>query len=261
MDEKETKVLVVGGGIGGITAALEIASCGINVTMVEESPSIGGRMIQLDKTFPTLDCSTCVLSPKMVEVALNQKIDLLSWAKVMAVKKEGRGFNATILKRSRYVDLKKCTACGVCSGGCPVVMKNEFNVGTGPRKAVYIPFPQAIPNKALIDKREERLCNMACMDACPVNTNVPGYLKHISEGRFADAYRLIRATNPFPSVCGRVCYAPCERVCNRGEIDEPLAIRDLKRFAVDNFDIATLDVPQVQRMGRKVAVVGAGPAG
>ncbi|HNT44210.1 MAG TPA: FAD-dependent oxidoreductase, partial [Syntrophorhabdaceae bacterium] len=150
MDEKETKVLVVGGGIGGITAALEIASCGINVTMVEESPSIGGRMIQLDKTFPTLDCSTCVLSPKMVEVALNQKIDLLSWAKVMAVKKEGRGFNATILKRSRYVDLKKCTACGVCSGGCPVVMKNEFNVGTGPRKAVYIPFPQAIPNKALI---------------------------------------------------------------------------------------------------------------
>lgn len=261
MDEKETKVLVVGGGIGGITAALEIASCGINVTMVEESPSIGGRMIQLDKTFPTLDCSTCVLSPKMVEVALNQKIDLLSWAKVMAVKKEGRGFNATILKRSRYVDLKKCTACGVCSGGCPVVMKNEFNVGTGPRKAVYIPFPQAIPNKALIDKREERLCNMACMDACPVNTNVPGYLKHISEGRFADAYRLIRATNPFPSVCGRVCYAPCERVCNRGEIDEPLAIRDLKRFAVDNFDIASLEVPQVQRTGRKVAVIGAGPAG
>jgi len=261
MDEKETKVLVVGGGIGGITAALEIASCGINVTMVEESPSIGGRMIQLDKTFPTLDCSTCVLSPKMVEVALNQKIDLLSWAKVMAVKKEGRGFTATILKRSRYVDLKKCTACGVCSGGCPVVMKNEFNVGTGPRKAVYIPFPQAIPNKALIDKREERLCNMACMDACPFNTNVPGYLKHISEERFADAYRLIRATNPFPSVCGRVCYAPCERVCNRGEIDEPLAIRDLKRFAVDNFDIASLEVPQVQRTGRKVAVIGAGPAG
>ena len=261
MDERERQVLVVGGGIGGITAALELASCGINVTMLEEGPSIGGRMIQLDKTFPTLDCSTCTLSPKMVEVALQPKIDLLSWAKPVAVAKKGRGFSVTILKKSRFVDMKKCTACGVCSEGCPVVMKSEFNMGTGPRKAVYIPFPQAIPNKASIDKREERLCNAACMDACPVGTNVPGYLKHISEGRFADAYRLIRATNPFPSVCGRVCYAPCERVCNRGEFDEPLAVRDLKRFAVDGFDIARLEVAKVQRTGRKVAVIGAGPAG
>jgi len=261
MDEKERNVLVVGGGIGGITAALELASCGINVTMLEEGPSIGGRMIQLDKTFPTLDCSTCTLSPKMVEVALQQKIDLLSWAKPMAVKKKGRGFTVTILKKARYVDMKKCTACGTCFEGCPVVMKSEFNMGTGPRKAIYIPFPQAIPNKASIDKREERLCNAACMDACPVNTNVPGYLKHISEGRFADAYKLIRATNPFPSVCGRVCYAPCERVCNRGQLDEPLAIRDLKRFAVDSFDIASLEVVKVQKTGRKVAVIGAGPAG
>ncbi len=261
MDERERNVLVVGGGIGGITAALDIASCGIKVTMVEESPSIGGRMIQLDKTFPTLDCSTCVLSPKMVEVALNHGIDLLSWTKLLAVEKKGRGFTATILKKARYVDLKKCTACGNCSDGCPVVMKSEFNMGTGPRKAAYIPFPQAIPNKALIDKREDRLCKAACMDACPVGTNVPGYLKHISEGRFADAYMLIRATNPFPSVCGRVCYAPCERVCNRGQLDEPLAIRDLKRFAVDGFDVASLEVVQVQKTGRKVAVIGAGPAG
>lgn len=261
MEEKEKNVLVVGGGIGGITAALELASCGINVTMLEEGPSIGGRMIQLDKTFPTLDCSTCVLSPKMVEVALNHKIDLMSWSRLMAVKKNGRGFTATINKRARYVDLKKCTACGNCSDGCPVVMISEFNMGTGPRKAAYIPFPQAIPNKALIDKREDRLCKAACMDACPIGTNVPGYLKHISEGRFAEAYMLIRATNPFPSVCGRVCYAPCERVCNRGQLDEPLAIRDLKRFAVDSFDLASLEPPQIQKTGRRTAVVGAGPAG
>ncbi len=261
MEEKERNVLVVGGGIGGITAALEIASCGVRVTMLEEGPSIGGRMIQLDKTFPTLDCSTCTLSPKMVEVALQPKIDLLSWAKPVAVKKKGKGFTVTIMKKARYVDMKKCTACGSCSEGCPVVMKSEFNMGTGPRKAIYIPFPQAIPNKATIDKREDRLCKAACMDACPINTNVPGYLKHISEGRFAEAYMLIRATNPFPSVCGRVCYAPCEGVCNRGQLDEPLAIRDLKRFAVDSFDLASLEVAQVQKTGRKVAVIGAGPAG
>ena len=90
----EKKVLVVGGGIAGITAALELASCGVKVTMLEEGPSIGGRMIQLDKTFPTLDCSTCTLSPKMVEVALHRNVELLSWAKPLAVKKAGKGFKS-----------------------------------------------------------------------------------------------------------------------------------------------------------------------
>jgi heterodisulfide reductase subunit A len=257
----EKKVLVVGGGIAGITAALELASCGIQVALLEAGPSIGGRMIQLDKTFPTLDCSTCTLSPKMVEVALNHNIELLSWAKPLAVKKAGEGFQVTILKKSRYVDIKKCNACGSCFPGCPVVMKSEFNMGTGPRKAVYIPFPQAIPNKATIDKREDRPCKAACVDACPIHTNVLGYLKHISEGRFTDAYMLIRAKNPFPSVCGRVCYAPCEGVCNRGQLDDPLAIRDLKRFAVDHFDLDSLEVPQITKTEKKVAVIGAGPAG
>jgi heterodisulfide reductase subunit A len=131
-------------------------------------------------------------------------------------------------------------------------MKSEFNMGTGPRKAIYIPFPQAIPNKASIDKREDRPCKAACVDACPIHTNVLGYLKHINEGRFADAYMLIRATNPFPSVCGRVCYAPCEGLCNRGQLDDPLAIRDLKRFAVDRFDLDSLQSPQIQKTEEKV---------
>ncbi|OPY78055.1 MAG: Glutamate synthase (NADPH) small chain [Syntrophorhabdus sp. PtaU1.Bin058] len=258
---QEKHVLVIGGGIGGITAALELASCGVKVTMLEEGPSIGGRMIQLDKTFPTLDCSTCTLSPKMVEVALNHNIEILSWSKPMAVRKKGTGFQVTILKKARYIDTNKCTACGSCSPGCPVVMKSEFNMGTGPRKAIYIPFPQAIPNKASIDKREDRPCKAACVDVCPIHTNVLGYLKHISEGRFKDAYMLIREVNPFPSVCGRVCDAPCEEACNRGELDDPLAIRELKRFAADQVDPATLEVPDIQQTGNKVAVIGAGPSG
>jgi heterodisulfide reductase subunit A2 len=257
----DKKVLVVGGGIGGITAALELAACGVQVTLLEAGPSIGGRMIQLDKTFPTLDCSTCTLSPKMVEVALQKNIDLLSWATPVAARKDGRAFEVSILKKSRFVDVTKCTACGSCSPGCPVVMKSEFDMGIGPRKAIYIPFPQAIPNKASIDKRQERPCKAACVDACPVRTNVLGYLKHISEGRFHDAYMLIRETNPFPSVCGRVCYAPCERACNRGQLDDPLAIRNLKRFAADQFDLEFLEPPQIQKTGKKVAVIGAGPAG
>lgn len=260
-NSQEKRVLVVGGGIGGITAALELASCGVQVTMLEQGPSIGGRMIQLDKTFPTLDCSTCTLSPKMVEVALQKNIELLSWARPLAMRKGAKGFTVTIHKKSRFVDMKKCTACGTCFEGCPVVMKSEFNMGTGPRKAIYIPFPQAIPNKATIDKRQERPCKAACADACPIHTNVLGYLKHISEGRFNEAYLLIRQTNPFPSACGRVCYAPCERVCNRGQLDDPLAIRDLKRFAVDQFDLASLEPTQIQKTDKKVAIIGAGPAG
>ncbi|HUJ89464.1 MAG TPA: FAD-dependent oxidoreductase, partial [Syntrophorhabdales bacterium] len=116
----EKKILVVGGGIAGITAALELASCGIQVTLLEAGPSIGGRMIQLDKTFPTLDCSTCTLSPKMVEVSLHRNIEILSWAKPLAVKKKGSGFQVTILNKTRFVDTKKCTACGSCSLVCPV---------------------------------------------------------------------------------------------------------------------------------------------
>lgn len=260
-EEKETRVLVVGGGIGGITAALELAGCGVKVTLLEDGPSIGGRMIQLDKTFPTLDCSTCTLSPKMVEVSLNKNIELLSLARPLRVEKTEHGFKATILKRPRYVDIKKCTGCGTCFEGCPVVMRSEFNMEIGERKAIYIPFPQAIPNKATIDKREERPCNAACMDACPIHTNVLGYLKLIKTERFRDAYLLIRSTNPLPSTCGRVCYAPCEGVCNRGQLDASLAIRELKRFAVDSFDIEDLPVPQIQKTDKKVAVIGAGPAG
>jgi heterodisulfide reductase subunit A-like polyferredoxin len=256
---RDKHVLVVGGGIGGITAALELASCGVRVTMVEAGPSIGGRMIQLDKTFPTLDCSTCTLSPKMVEVALNRNIDLLSWSRPVAIKREAAGFKVAVLKKSRFVDVKKCTACGACLSFCPVVMKSEFNMGTGVRRAAYIPFPQAIPNKASIDKRTARQCKAACIAACPVHTNVPGYLKHASEGRFEDAYLLIRRTNPFPSVCGRVCYAPCEEACNRGQIDEPIAIRDIKR-AVVPLSAAPLS-PQAGKTGKKAAVIGAGPAG
>jgi heterodisulfide reductase subunit A-like polyferredoxin len=258
--EGEKHVLVVGGGIGGITAALDLASCGVHVTMVEAGPSIGGRMIQLDKTFPTLDCSTCTLSPKMVEVALKKNIDLLSWTRPVSIEKSGDGFTVALLKKSRFVDISKCNACGACSTFCPVVMKSEFNMGTGARKAIYIPFPQAIPNKASIDKRGVRQCKAACVAACPVHTNVPGYLKHASEGRFEDAYLLIRQTNPFPSVCGRVCYAPCEGVCNRGEIDQPLAIRDVKRAVADLAPRPEPPLP-AQATGKRAAVVGAGPAG
>jgi len=172
----ERHVLVIGGGIGGITASLELASCGIEVTMLEEGPSIGGRMIQLDKTFPTLDCSSCTLTPKMVEVALNPKIELFTLSTPIEVSRNNKGFNVKIKKRPRYVNLSKCTACGQCVDACVMRgrVKHEFDCNLGKRAAIYIPFPQAVPQKFLIDSKaclflSKGKCKKACVDVCGPN--------------------------------------------------------------------------------------------
>ena len=218
-------------------------------------------MIQLDKTFPTLDCSACITTPKMSEAGSHPNIELLTYSEVTEVAGYIGNFTVKIKRKSRYVDEGKCNGCGLCFAGCPVFMKSEFDLGLGERKAIYVPFPQAVPNKAVIDKRKERLCKAACVDACPISTNVLGYIKLIAEGKFKESYELIRATNPLPAACGRVCYAPCQEACNRGQIDEHVAICDLKRFATDQVDIAKLEVPQITATGKRVAVIGSGPGG
>jgi heterodisulfide reductase subunit A len=253
--------LILGAGIAGIQAALDIANAGYKVYLVEREPSIGGHMIQLDKTFPTLDCSACILTPKMSDVGSHPNIELLNYSEVEGVSGYIGNFRVKIKKKAKYVDATKCTGCGLCFPTCPVIMKNEFDQNLAERRAVYIPFPQAVPNKAVIDKREDRPCKAACVDACPIHSNVPGYVKLIAQGRFQEAYRLIRETNPFPSVCGSVCYAPCEDTCNRGQMDEPLAIRQLKMLAADQANIDNIEIPQITGTGKTVAVIGAGPAG
>jgi heterodisulfide reductase subunit A len=253
--------LIVGGGIAGIQAALDIANAGYKVYLVERDPSIGGHMIQLDKTFPTLDCSACILTPKMSDVGSHPNIELLSYSEIDEVSGYIGSFKVKIKKKSKYIDESKCTGCGLCFQGCPVIMKNEFDLGLADRKAIYIPFPQAVPNIAVIDRREQRPCEAACVDACPIHTNVLGYIRLIAEGRFKEAYGLIRDTNPLPAVCGRVCYAPCEETCDRSQIDESIAIRNLKRFATDQVNIDELEVPQITKTGKRVAIIGSGPAG
>ena len=253
--------LVVGGGIGGMQAALDLAESGIKVYLADTKPSIGGVMSQLDKTFPTNDCAMCTIAPRLVSIGRHKDIDLLTLSEVRKIEGEPGNFKITLNRKARYVDESKCTGCGLCFTSCPVVMKDEYNLGLSDRKAIYTLFPQSVPNKAVIDKFEERPCKAACMDRCPVHTNVLGYVKLIAEGKFQEAYQLNRNVNPFPSVCGRVCYAPCEEACNRGQLDEPIAIRRLKRFVADFVDLDELPVPQVTKTGKRVAIVGAGPAG
>lgn len=251
------RAMVVGGGVAGIQAALDIANAGHEVVLVEKGATIGGRMAQLDKTFPTLDCSACILTPKMVDVAQHPNIKLMTLAQVQEVKGFMGNFDVKIKQKARYIDPLKCTACGDCTKNCPIDVPSEFNVGLSTRKATYIPFPQAVPNKYLIDKKE----TPPCKTACPVHMDVQGYLKLIAIGKLKEAYELIRRTNPLPSVCGRVCYHPCEQACKRNHVDLPLSISALKRFAADQYNLDELPMPEIQKTGKKVAIIGAGPAG
>jgi heterodisulfide reductase subunit A len=147
------EALVIGGGISGIQAALDLAEEGHKVYLVEKSPSIGGRMAQLDKTFPTLDCSSCILTPKMMEVANNPNIELLTYSEVIGVDGSIGNYTVKIKKKARYVDIDKCTGCGDCVAACRLKDRilSEFDEGMGKRSAIYMPFPQAIPLKCTID--------------------------------------------------------------------------------------------------------------
>lgn len=152
-DPMESKaVLVIGGGIAGIQAALDLADRGFTVHLVEKSPSIGGVMAQLDKTLPTMDCSICILAPKMMECFRHPNIALHTLSEVVKVTGSVGDFHIDILERPRHVDMSKCTGCGACTEKCPVQVPSEFQAELGMRKAIYIPFPQAVPLIASIDR-------------------------------------------------------------------------------------------------------------
>ncbi|MDP4282773.1 MAG: FAD-dependent oxidoreductase, partial [Bacteroidota bacterium] len=164
--------LVIGGGIAGIQASLEIAASNNRVYLVEKTGTIGGKMATFDKTFPTLDCAACILTPKMVEVNQNPNIKLMTCCDVKDVSGEPGNYKVRILKRSRKVNVQTCIGCGTCAEKCPVQVPSEFDSGTTLRKAIYIPFPQAVPNKYLVDPEnciylKTGKCK-ACTKACPV---------------------------------------------------------------------------------------------
>jgi len=252
-------VVIIGGGIAGMVSAIELADNGYHVYIVEKSPSIGGHMAQISKTFPTLDCSSCILTPRMVYASQHSNIDILSMSEVESVEGSPGNYRVKIRKRPRYVDEDKCTSCGDCSKVCPVDILSEFEEDMGTRNAIYIPFPQAIPNAYVIDKRGIPPCSAAC----PAGVNVQGYVALVSQGKFEEAIELIRKDNPFPAVCGRVCFHPCESECERNKVDTPISINAIKRFVAD-YELRKRKrkpQPTSQTHKEKVAVIGSGPAG
>lgn len=253
-------VLVLGGGIAGIQASLDLAEMGIPVFLVENSPSIGGRMAQLDKTFPTNDCSACILAPKVTACYNHPLIKTFTWSELIELKGDAPDFTAVIKKRARFVDEELCKGCSDCTLKCPIEVKNEFDMDLGGRRAVYKPFAQAVPNKVTINKKGTSPCKYAC----PAHINAHGYVALTGQGRYAEALELVREVTPFAGTLGRVCFHPCEEKCSRQYVDKPLSIASIKRFIAD-YEIEQGKKPEIKVKSEikntKIAVVGSGPAG
>ncbi|NQV07555.1 FAD-dependent oxidoreductase, partial [bacterium] len=250
---------IIGAGIAGIQAALDVAESGNQVYLVERDSTIGGNMARFDKTFPTLDCSSCILTPKMVSVAQTENIQILTMSDLGEVSGFAGNYRVNVRKGARYVT-DACTSCQDCIAVCPVQMPNPFDMGLSTRTAIHKSFPQAVPNSFLIEKDERP----PCWAACPIGQEAAGYVALIADGRFAEAARLIRQSNPLPVVCGRVCYHPCEEECNRGSVEAPIAIQHLKRFALDweqQYNGELVPPEPAEWHDEKVAIVGSGPAG
>ena len=255
-------VMVVGGGIAGIQAATDLADMGIPVFLVESSPGIGGRMAQLDKTFPTNDCSACILAPKVTSCFNHPLVKTFTLSDLVEVKGEAPNFTAVVRKRPRFIDEEKCKGCDDCINACPIEVKSEFDMGLGKRKAIYKPFAQAVPNKVSIDKKGTSPCKYQC----PAHMDAHGYVTLIGEGRYEDALAVVRRTTPFAGVLGRVCIHTCEDHCSRQYVEAPVSICSLKRFIADD-ELKKVKQPEVtvpegvSLKPDKIAVIGAGPAG
>ena len=253
-------VLVVGGGIAGMQASLDLADQGFKVYLVEKESAIGGKMAQLDKTFPTNDCAMCNISPKLVDTGRHPNIEIITNARVHEISGEKGNFSVHLWQEPRYIDIDKCVACNDCVEVCPVIIPDIFNENLISRTAVYKQYPQAIPNAYAIRKAGVA----PCRDACPTGQRAQGYIALIREGRWEDALKVIKMDNPFPGICGRICNHRCEDACNRAKLDEPIDIRALKRYVTDKvYESPRQQISPAEILfpDKKVAIIGAGPCG
>ena len=253
------RALVIGGGVAGMQAALDLADAGIETVVVEKNPSLGGNMIRLSETFPTLDCPQCILTPKMNDVGSHPNIKLYTYSEVEEVEGYLGNFKVKIRKKSPYIDWNKCTGCGECAKVCPTVLPSDFDLKMATRKATHIPFEQAVPFKYTITRYGVPPCNATC----PLHLNAQGYVAAAKAGRFDRAIEVVWENLPFAGIAGRICTHPCEDACSRRFVDKPVGIREIKRFVADwaekNQKRYVLHVEGEK--DKSVAIIGAGAAG
>ncbi|MDR1313513.1 MAG: FAD-dependent oxidoreductase [Deltaproteobacteria bacterium] len=257
--EKSGAVLVLGGGIAGVQASLDLAESGFYVYLADRNPAVGGRMAQLDKVFPTDDCSMCIVSPKLNDSGGHVNVETLNLAELLELNGGPGRFKAKVKISPRYLDGAKCTVCGDCAAACPVSLPSEFNQGLGPRKAVFKSYPQAVPNAFSLSKGPVS----PSVASCPAHVNAHAYVSLAAEGRYREALEVILDALPLPGSLGRVCAHPCESECRRSLLEGPLAIRDIKRLVADRADIgeAGAALARSEPKEARAAIVGAGPAG
>jgi heterodisulfide reductase subunit A len=254
-------VLVVGAGIAGIEAALELAEAGAEVYLVEQKPALGGTMAQLDRTTLSDIPAFCELAPRLEALKQFPNIHLITNASVEEVKGEAGAFEVVVRQDPFRVN-EKCTFCGACAVVCPIKPFDTFNEGLSLRTAIDSHNWASLPQLYNIEKETP-----ICVETCPAHVDVRTYVGLIADGKYVEAVEVVRRTNPLPAVCGRVCNHPCESACNRGKQDEAIAIDALKRFASDyegslrKQGRIPLPKPTRKKSNSKVAVIGSGPAG
>jgi heterodisulfide reductase subunit A-like polyferredoxin len=254
-------VLVVGGGIAGMESGLTLGDMGYKVLLVEKEVSIGGKMILLSKVFPTLDCSSCISTPKMAATAHHPNLTVLTYSEVEGiVRKDDGTFAVRLLRKPTFVDPAACTGCGACERVCTVAIPDRFNADLVATRAAHIAFPQAVPKKAVIERAGSSPCNFTC----PAGVKAHGYVSLVRSGKYEEAFRLHMEDAPLPGSLSRACYAPCEGQCTRDKVEGKVPIRGIKRFMVDRYyerhPEPEYGPPETQN-GKKVAIVGSGPAG
>ena len=223
-------VLVIGAGIAGMEAAVNLGDMGYRVLLVEKEPSIGGKMILLSKVFPTLDCASCISTPKMALSSSHANIDLRVYSEVKSIAAgSGGSFQVKVVRKPAFVDFAKCTGCQDCEKACTVTIPDEFNESLVSRRVAHIAFPQAVPKKAVID----RAGTSPCTFACPAGIKANGYISLIRQGEFEKAFNLVLEDAPLVGTLGRACYAPCQAECTREEVANAPHIKLLKRFVAD----------------------------
>ncbi|MEN7973842.1 MAG: FAD-dependent oxidoreductase, partial [Verrucomicrobiota bacterium] len=254
-------VMVVGAGIAGMETAASLGDMGYKVLLVEKNSSIGGKAILLSKVFPTLDCASCIVTPKMAAASHHPNIDVKVYTEVDGIVRNADGsFAIDMHQKASYVDFDACTGCGQCEEVCTVTVPDEYNYDLVTRRVAHIPFPQAVPKKAIIDRRGEAPCTFTC----PANVKASGYISLVRAGRHKEAFNLHLENAPLVGSLARSCYAPCEEDCTRCGKEETVHIRGVKRFFSDHYYDEHPEPeygPVEEQLKTKVAIVGSGPAG